>query len=247
MTDTGTQPTTEPVAPAAPETPADYKALYEAEQTKTADLVRQRNLLKPAERLLQGLDDNSRAALMELGDLVRAGDPNAIMEWNAQVIQQLSGKDLAAYIAAKQTAEQAGVPTEQVAGLTTEQIEALIDQRTDQRLSARDAAAQGQARVAAELDAAGFKIGSAAGETIIRHAVNNELELKDAIDWYVNDTATTLTERQRAAAAAAAAVPGVAPSGTPVGKIPDGRQADETDLEFARRKAELRMKTTPVN
>lgn len=236
--------TAAPAAP-APQTPADYQALYEAEQRKNADLVQQRNFLKPAERLLAGLDQNARDALMELGELVRAGDPQAIAEWNLQVAQQVTGKDMATMIAERQAAEQAanvGVVTP-VPGLSAAEVAKMV---TD-ALAQDRASQQGQARVAAEMERAGYRHDSAIGETIIRHAVQNNIDLPDAIDWYENEVASTAMERARAAAAAGATVPQGAPQGSPLGTAPDGKKAGESDEEFRRRSIMSRLTNNPTN
>lgn len=256
--------TTEPIVtpeptPPAPQTPADYQALYEAEQRKTDDLIRQRNLLKPAERLLNGIGDGSREAMMEFGNLVRAYEAartqteqeeaaQAIAEWNLQVAQQVSGKDMAALIAERQAREQRGEPepTPTVPGLTEEQVRQIV---ADAQAADRNYQ-KGVDRVTSVLKDAGYDANSAAGRTIIGWAVDNEQDLPEAIQWFEKDVESTAMSRATAAAAAAAAagaaVPQGAPQGSPVGKIPDGKRDNESDEDFRRRSVMAKLATIDV-
>lgn len=241
---TPTEPTP---AAAAPATPADYQALYEAELRKTADLINQRNLLKPAQTLLNNLDEGSKAAIMELAEAARAGDTEAILEWNLRTIQQVSGKDAATLIAERQQREgltgAAPTPTPDVKYLTAEEAERIADQR----IAARDTMQQQQAQVAQQLATHGYKLDSAVGETIIRYAVQTNCPLADAVTWFENDMATTALERARAAAAAGQAIPGTSPTGVPVATTPDVKAAGESDEDFRRRSIMSKLMSAPTN
>lgn len=235
-------PSTPTPATAAPGTPADFEAAYRAE---VAAHIASREKYKNAERLLADLSPEARAELLHLGELARAGDPAAIQQWaleTADSLAELTGSDVAAMVAARQKgAEGAPVvdPTKIEPGMTAAEIAELVRQTSAQVIAERDAAAAGQAKVVAELEGLGYKLGSAAGKTIITHAVDNDTDLATAVAWYENDTATSKLEKDRAAAAAAATVPGAAPQGVPVGTLPD----DATPRE----KAEWRLKRSATN
>lgn len=236
--------TTEPVAPAAaPQTPRDFEKLYHDE---VAARINERNLNKPAQQMLNNLDEGSRAALLELGELARQGDPDAIIEWNLRTIQQVSGKDAATIIAERQA--RAGMtgaaPTEDTVKVPTE---ADINQMVAAAVTQAQNAERAQNAVRAEMKAAGYNLDSAPGETIIRHAVQNNLLLPDAIAWYEADTASTALERARAAAAAAASIPGAAPAGTPVGATPDSKPAGMSDADFRRQNILAKLTAGPSN
>lgn len=248
MSDTGTSPVVAPpadpaAAPAAPQTPRDFEKLYHDE---VAARINERNLNKPAQQMLNNLDEGSRAALLELGELARQGDPDAIIEWNLRTIQQVSGKDAATIIAERQA--RAGMtgaaPTEDTVKVPTE---ADINQMVAAAVTQAQNAERAQNAVRAEMKAAGYNLDSAPGETIIRHAVQNNLLLPDAIAWYEADTASTALERARAAAAAAASIPGAAPAGTPVGATPDSKPAGMSDVDFRRQSILAKLTAGPSN
>lgn len=208
-------PTPAPV----PATPEDFKALYEAEAAKTADLIAQRNLLKPAQRMLNNLSPEDREAFIRAGELRGAGDMDGLAEWLESSLEGVSGKSVADLVAARQKAEQqtpddAAKPTP---GLTAEQVREIVERET---AMARDAE-RGERRVAEELATHGYKMGSAAAQTIINYAVANKTDVKEAAEWYETDVATSMLDKQKAAAAAAAAVPGTVPNGSPTGAVPD--------------------------
>lgn len=237
--------TTEPVAPAAaPQTPQDFEKLYREEVVAR---VNERNLYKPAQQMLNNLDEGSRAALLELADLARGGDADAITEWNLRTISQVNeGKDAATIIAERQA--RAGMtgaaPTEPAVKVPTE---ADINQMVAAAVAQAQAAERGQAAVAAEMAAAGYKLDSAVGETIIRYAVQNNAKLPDAIAWYEADSSATALERARAAAAAGASIPGVAPAGTPVGATPDTKPAGMSEEDFRRQNIMAKLTAGPSN
>ena len=90
-------------APVAPDAggapPADYKAYWEQEK---AERIRERNLYKPAQRILEGLDPDQLSALQGLAEMTRAGDAQGIVEWALATAQNVSGNDLASLVAARQ-------------------------------------------------------------------------------------------------------------------------------------------------
>lgn len=239
-----TPPAADPAAaPAAPSTPRDFEKLYHDE---VAARINERNLNKPAQQMLNNLDEGSRAALLELGELARNGDPDAIVEWNLRTIQQVTGKDAATIIAERQAREglTGAAPTEPTVKAPTE---AEINQMVANAVAQAQNAERGQAAVRAEMAAAGYKLESAVGETIIRHAVQNNLLLPDAIAWYEADSASTAMERARAAAAAGASIPGVAPVGTPVGTNPDTKPAGMSEADFRRQNIMAKLTAGPTN
>lgn len=212
--------------PNPPVTPEDYKVAYEAEAAKlvaetakNADLIQQRNLLKPAQRMLNNLSPEDREAFIRAAELRGTGDMEGLQEWLESSLEGITGKSVADLIAARQKAEQATPDdaAKPAPGLTEEQVQAIVERSTT---LAREAE-RGERRVAEELEARGYKMGSASGQTIINHAVGNKISLGEAADWYENDITTTVLEKQKAAAAAAALVPGAAPNGTAAGAIPD--------------------------
>ena len=241
MSEVPTPPVVEPPVVTTPQTPEDYKALYEAEAIKTADLIKQRNFLKPAQRMLEGLDQEARDELIALGQLAAKGDREAMIEWTLSTAEGLSGKDIAELIAERQKIEE-DPSTEKPAGLTPEQVEEMVEKR----LTAQRNADKGEQAVTAEMAEHGYKLTSAAGRTILQYAVDQNVNVKEAVEWYEKDTATTTAERQKAAAAAAATVPGVAPNGTPVGVVSD-RKEGESDESFRRRSIEARIKNAQAS
>ena len=231
-------------APAAPASPADYEALYRKE---VADRINERNLHRPAQQLINGLDEGSRAAIMELADLARSGDTEAIIEWNLRTMQQVSGKDAAALIAERQAKEQqvGAKPTEAPADKppTAAEIQAMVNAEFQRAQTARD----NQAAVAAEMQKSGYRLDSAVGETIIRYAVSANASLGDAIAWFENDMATTAAERAKAAVAAAASIPGSTPNGVPVASTPDSPAKGESEADFRRRNILAKLTAGPTN
>lgn len=234
-------PPPEPATPAA--TPVDYEAMYRKE---VQERITERNLYKPAQRFLAGFDDGTREAMMEFAELVRQGDPEAIAEWNLRTAEAVSGQDVAALIAARQAAAN-GTPTEQAPSLTLADVEARAREIAAETYAQESLRQQGIAKVTAELKDLGYTHDSAAGETIIRIAVANNIDLPDAAKQYEAEVGSTALERARAAAAAAGTVPQGAPQGTPAGTQPDGQQAGERPEEYSRRLAMSRLKTQPTN
>lgn len=230
-------------APTAPQTPADYERLYRQE---VAERINERNLYRPAQQLMNQLDEGSRAAIMELADLARSGDPDAIAEWNLRTIQQVTGKDAATLIAERQVAagQTGAAPTQPApSGLSAQEVAELVANE----IAKSQTAQRGQAQVAAEMAKSGYQLESAAGRVIIAHAVDNNATLADAIAWFENDMATTAMERARAAAAAGASIPGTSPAGTPVATTPDGKAAGESDEDFRRRSILAKLTAGPTN
>lgn len=93
----GQQAPVVPDAGGAP--PPDYKAYWEQEK---AERIRERNLYKPAQRILEGLDPDQLSALQGLAEMTRAGDAQGIVEWALATAQNVSGNDLASLVAARQ-------------------------------------------------------------------------------------------------------------------------------------------------
>lgn len=209
--------------------------------------IRERNLYKPIQQRMNSFNESERAAVIDLMDRVAAGDQDAIVEWMLTQTENVSGKDVAALIAERQTREQKGDPEPtSVPGLTEEQVRKIV---ADQNAADRNYQ-KGVDRVAAELLKAGYKHDSPAGETIVRYAVeaNNGagVDLPDAIEWFQKEVEATAMDRARAAAAAAAAVPEGAPNGVPVGKVPDGKRDGESEEDFRRRSVMAKLASIDV-
>lgn len=230
--------------PETPETPEDFKALYEAEAAKTADLIQQRNLLRPAQRMLNGLTAEQRDSLIAAGEMAGANDMKGLQDWLESSLEGISGKSVAELVAerqriAQQSPEEAAKPAP---GLTAEQVQEIVARQT---AIARDAE-RGEQRVREEMSTAGYKLDSAAGQTIINYAVAHDVGVKEATEWYENDVTTSVLEKQKAAAAAAAQVPGVAPSGSAAGVVPE-RKEGESGEDFRRRSITARLKAGVTN
>jgi hypothetical protein len=222
MTDTAPiEPTPEPAPAELPPTDdAGWEARYRAE---VADRIKERNLYKPAQKMLNDLDEDSRAELIRLAEMARQGDREGIIDWSLQTAEAASGKDVAALIAERQRAAQGNDPAPSTAtpptpaAPTAEEIAEMV--RSE--MARANALEAGKQQVASELDAAGYNVKSAPGQTIIQYAFSNNCDIATAVQWFENDTATAVLNRQRAAAAAAGSIPGTTPVGAPVGTIPD--------------------------
>lgn len=226
------EPAPAPPTPSAPD-PVDaagWEAKYRGE---VADRIKERNLYKPAQRLLSDLDEDSRAELIRLADMARTNDAEGIAQWSLDTIRAVSGKDAAAYIAERQAREQ-GTPApgltaeapKPVPGMTPEEVRQMV--REEQAEQAR--LEQGRQHVTNTLKEMGYDVNSAAGKTIVGYAVDNKADLDTARKWFENDIVASVSARQRAASAAAATVPGTAPAGAPAGSIPDGATSREKAL-----------------
>jgi hypothetical protein len=240
MSDLGT--TTDPAtpdAPAAPTTPADYEALY---RNEVQERQKERNLFKPAQRMLNDLDESARAAVLQLAELAKAGDPDAIVEWALYQAEQVSGKDVASIVAARQAATDKANPDAVVdkptPGLSREEVEEIT--RNITQTEARRA--EGVRVINAQLEAAGYTPNSAPAKTIISYCVDNDLDLPDGIKWFNSDVELSALERaQRAAAAGADATGTPAPQGNQAGTLDDGMKEGEGPEEYSRRRAMSRM------
>lgn len=233
------------VTPQQPgESRGDFEARYNAE---VADRIKERNLYKPATRLLADLTPDQQAAIMDLAERVRNGDTEGILDWNEQTIASVGGGTSAAdVIAARQQARRAaegaataaanGDQPAPTAGMTAEQVQALVEQG----IAARDLRTQVQATLAA----ANFPMGSAAGDVILRHCyLNREAGMtpEQGIEWYRGELAKHTGASTAAATTVAAAT--VLPATAPTGAAPAGAPA--AHLKPAE-KALLRLQGHPV-
>lgn len=244
MSETPTPPT--PVEPAAVVTPpaeptdaAGWEARY---RTEVTDRIKERNLYKPAQRLLADLDDGSREELIRLAEMARNQDGDGIVAWAEGTIAAISGKDIAQLVADRQKAAGLGqAPTPETPpsgtpapepGMTPTQVADMV------RKEMADAAAleAGRVRVRDELAKGGYTENSPQGQTIINYAWANKADVPTAIAWYENETATSALDRARAAAGATGQVPSPAPAGAPVGAIPNN--ASPRELAIARLNAD---------
>lgn len=232
------------VAPQQPgESVVDWQARHAAE---VADRVRERNLYKPATRLLEGLTADQQRALIDLAERVRDGDSEAILDWSEQTIAAVGGGASAAdVIAARQQARHAattaaatGVPAAPPtpAGVTPEQIQALVEQGINANTLRQ--------QVQTTLATAGFPMGTAAGDVILRHCYLNRdagMTPEQGIEWYRGELAKHAGGVQAAAAAGAQAATIPAPS--PVGAAAAGAPAAHLS---PRERALLRLQGNPV-
>lgn len=76
----------------------DFRALWEREKNER---IRERNLYRPAQRIMDGLEQDQIESLQGLAEMARAGDASGIVEWALATAQNLSGQDLAALAAAR--------------------------------------------------------------------------------------------------------------------------------------------------
>ena len=208
-------PPAAPAAPGAPEAPKDYQALY---QQEVQERIREREKYKPFAQTLGRLDPQQAQAMLALAEAAANGDTDAIAEWSASTYRNLTGAEIAAQVAAAQTAPAAGQPAAPAAPdapLTAEQIAAQV---TD-ILRRENAQAQLVAQIESELTQAGHVVGSPAARTIIAYAQQTRLPVKDAIAWYNNDLQAQWARVAAAGAAVAGGVPPVAPAGAPAGPI----------------------------
>lgn len=213
MSNVETPPTEAP----APQTPQDWQAMYEAEAIKTRDLIDQRNRLKPAQQMLNNLNDADRAAFIRAGELRGLGDDAGLADWMEASLEGITGMSVADLIAQRQKEAQREPDERPTPGLTQEQV----DQQIEQRLAFERDRQRGEANVSAEMSKIGYTLNSASGQTIINHAVRENISLTEAAAWYESDVTGSVLEKQKAAAAAAASVPGASPNGSLAGTAPD--------------------------
>lgn len=204
----------------------DYRSRYERE---VQDRIRERNMYRPATRLLADLDEGSQAHLMALAQAARDGDVERIIELSTQTIEASSGgKSAAEVIAERQqrqrAAEQPGVQpgAAPAVGMTAEQIQQMVAEtiaKTTRDNSARE-------YIAGVMRDAGFPMDTPAGAAIIRYCAQNKVDPEEGIAWFQADLDARLAARSgatppdpaaiAAATAAGAALPGVAPVGQAV-------------------------------
>lgn len=205
-----------------PQSVEEWKAKYEAE---VQGRVKERNIYRPATRLLADLDDSERDALLGLAEMVRNGDVEGITNWSIQTAENVTGKSAAELIAARQAA--AGQAPTNIASTTPEttappapasadEIARAVQEALDQREQAREAQARQQAMVetmSQQMRAAGFEPSSAAGQTIIRYCRETG-DMEQAIEMFRKDVLATVMASATATAAAAGQVPPPAPNGS---------------------------------
>lgn len=226
MSDTPT-PVVDPApAPAAVPDPVDAAGWEAKYRDEVKGRINERNLYKPAQRLLADLDEDSRTELIRLADMARSGDREGITQWSLDTISAVNGKDAAALIAERQAAQQSlgtdpnkapdapkpepGMTPAEVAQMVRDQMAA------DRRIE------QGRQDAMNQLKDMGYADPfSAAAKTVVQYAVDNKCDLPTAHAWFTNDIAASVSARARAAGAAAATVPGTAPAGAPAGALPD--------------------------
>lgn len=222
----GAAPTPDPAAPppaAAPE--KDYKALYEQE---VQERTKERNLYRPVQRIMQDLAEDDIAALTDLADRVRGRDVNGIVDWSLATAQNVTGaSDLAQLIAQRQNqptgqAPLGQTPTVQPTAPTPQQgiQQPTLDHQEVQRLvqqQLREQMALQEQRtiITNQLTDAGYPPQTAAGQTIIQYAAQNNTDIPTAVAWYEKDIQSVALERARQAAGAAGSVPQPAPQGAP--------------------------------
>lgn len=221
-------PTTDVAAAIAADT--DWQAKY---QQEVEHRKRERNLYSPVAKVIEGLADTDRDAIVALADAVRAGDSEAVVNWALQSAEAVSGKSVADLIAERQKASAApvdigGQPAAPTAGVAPEQITDIVKQA----LAERDAEMAQQARVQAlittmesEMRESGFEPRSDDGREIIRMARalaardGSQPDIKLAIRVYQTAKQAEMAGLANAADAAAA-VPPPAPAGAPAGSAP---------------------------
>lgn len=199
----------------------DYRALWEQEKSER---IKERNLYRPVQRILSDLDTESVSAISALAEMVRRGDTEGITEWSLATAQNVSGKDLAAIIAARQNGQApAAAP-----GATSQAPEApqqVIDPEMIRRMVEETAAEQVRVsslaeRISAEMAQAGYTPRDPAGQVIIQYARQNNVPINDAIEWFEADAAARVAQRNQRLAQVAAATPAPAPDGAPAGTAP---------------------------
>jgi nucleotide-binding universal stress UspA family protein len=203
------------VAGAETQAEPDYQALLEQEK---AHRVRERNLYRDAQRILGDLDDGSVNAIKALAEMVRRGDTDGITEWALATAQNVSGKDLAEMIAARQQspAEPAPLVGQQQAPAPAAPSPDQIREMVAEQVRVQNLAAQ----ITAEMQSAGYAPGDPAGQVIIQYARANGVPINEAIEWFEADAAARVAQRQQRLAQVAAQTPAPAPDGAPAATEP---------------------------
>lgn len=204
---------------APPAAEQDYKALWEQEKSER---IKERNLYRPVQRILSDLDTESVSAISALAEMVRRGDTEGITEWSLATAQNVSGKDLAAIIAARQNGQQPttiGQPAAEPpapASFDPAQIEEMVQKAAAEQVRVAALAAQ----IKSELDSSGYAQGDPATQVIIQYARQNNVPINEAIEWFETDAAAKVAQRNQRLAQVAATTPPPAPDGAPAGTAP---------------------------
>lgn len=224
------------IAPdAAPTEPTVAEAIdYESKYRQEVEhRERERRLYRPVAKVIEGLADTDRDAIVALADAVRAGDSDAVVNWALQSAEAVSGKSVADLIAERQKASAApvdigGKSDAPAVGVAPEQITDIVKAA----LAERDAELERRARVQAlistmegEMRESGFEPRSDDGREIIRMARalaardGSQPDIKLAIRVY--QTAKQAEAAGLAnAAEVAGSIPPPAPAGAPAGSAP---------------------------
>jgi hypothetical protein len=235
MTDTPTTPETAPPAPASDVAAAiDWKQAYEKE---VESRKYERNLYKPVARLIEGLHDDDRETLVALADAVRAGDADAVINWNLSTAERLAGKSVADLIAERQ--QQSSAPTDlssreqqtQAANpaMTEEQVQAAVRAAIAAEREQVASEARRQAylqQVTGQLKTAGIEPGTADASEVIEMAralATREPDGVPPIDKAIRVWQTAKAAEAAgvtAAAQAAGQIPAPVPAGAPAANAP---------------------------
>lgn len=223
------------IAPdAAPTEPTVAEAIdYESKYRQEVEhRERERRLYRPVAKVIEGLADADRDAIVTLADAVRAGDTDAVVNWALQSAEAVSGKSVADLIADRQKASAApvdiGGKADTPAAVAPEQIADIVKAALDEREAAREQRERVQGLIntmSAEMRDAGFEPATDEGKEIIRMARalaardGREPDIKLAIKVYQTAKQAELAGLANAAEAAGA-IPPPAPAGAPAGSAP---------------------------
>lgn len=193
----------------------DWEAKYRAE---VEDRIKERERYKPFAQSLGALDDQTRAAILDLTEAVAVQDFDRVTAWTEGTYRNLTGGDLATAIAQRQQAGTAAPAAQQgIAApppppeVTPDYINDVVARQVEERLRIQTAVQQ----IRTELTTAGYQPESAAGQTIIGYARQTGKPIGEAVAWFEADVQQQIAARAAAAAQAAGQVPPPAPAGTP--------------------------------
>ena len=221
-------PTTEP-APA----PEPATVPYDEFKRQVANAERERNLYRPVARIIEGLADTDREAIVALADAVRSGDSEAVVNWALQSAEAVSGKSVADLIAERQKASAApvdigGKADAPAVGVAPEQIADIVKQALAEAKAAETQQANVQAlinQMSSEMRAANIEPSSDEGKEVI--AMARALAARDGrapdikLAIKVHQTAKQAELAALAnAAEVAGSTPPPAPAGAPAGSAP---------------------------
>jgi len=199
----------------------DYRALWEQEKSER---IKERNLYRPVQRILSDLDTESVSAISALADMVRRGDTEGITEWSLATAQNVTGKDLAAIIAARQNGQAPstiGQPAAEPTAPAQQQFDpAQIKQMVQEAAAEQVRVASLAAQIKSELDSSGYAQGDPATQVIIQYARQNNVPINEAIEWFEADATAKVAQRNQRLAQVAAATPAPAPDGAPAATAP---------------------------